>query len=227
MNYTLRDKGYFEVLRRVSEQLDKQDIDYALVGGAGVQARITDILCRFNRTDASNVIGLETLLRETKDLDITTRAEEIDFVRFFNELQASNPNIFVEPEGIRNRRIILKGGKKTQVYLNYQIEPQNLVGLDEIFYHECINTAENLILRNGNISSRVYVAVPEYLISSKITRNNPKDIWDIGALLKVMKQYPGYCKKFRPSKVKSILERVNKGEMYGRLEEIRKQILKQ
>ncbi|GAI22573.1 unnamed protein product, partial [marine sediment metagenome] len=126
-----------------------------------MQARITDILCRSNRTDASNVVGLETLLRETKDIDITTRAEQTDFVRFFNELQASNSNIFVEPEGIRSRRIILKGGKKTQVYLNYQTGPQDLAGLDEAFYHECINTAENLILRNGNISSRVYVAVPD------------------------------------------------------------------
>jgi hypothetical protein len=227
MNYTLIDKEYFEILQKVSEQLDRQKIDYALVGGAGVQARITNILCRVNKTDASNVIGLETLLRETKDLDITTKSEEKDFVRFFNELQASNPNILVQPEALRSRKIILKGDEKVCVYLNYQTGPQDLAGLDEIFYYECIETAEDLNLRNGNFRLIASVALPEYLITSKITRNDPKDIWDIGTLLRVMKQYPSYCRRFRPSKVKSMLERAGKEEMYGRLEEIRKQILKQ
>jgi hypothetical protein len=225
--YTLRSAEYFEVLRRVSEQLDKQNIAYALVGGGGIQARIADLLCRVNKTDIPNVPGLETLLRETKDLDITTEAEESDFIRFFNELDLSNPNISVKPRTIRSKRIILNEDDRPEVYINYQTGPQDLAGLDETFYHECIDTAEKLTLKRGNINYRVHVALPEYLITSKITRNDPKDIWDIGALLKLMKQYPGYCKKFRASRIKDMLQRAGKEEIYGRLEEIRKQILKQ
>ncbi|MHA1866261.1 MAG: hypothetical protein ACTSWZ_07130 [Candidatus Heimdallarchaeaceae archaeon] len=228
MNYTLKDRGYFEILKIVSEEFSRQKIRYALVGGAGVQARIADILSKAQETDVSNVQGLENLLRGTKDLDITSNASEEDFIKYFNEVQALNPAINISSGGVRSKKFSLKGrrGKElVAICLNYQTGPQDLSGLDESFYNECIQTSEILNLNYGNKEIGVSVAKPEYLVASKLTRSDTKDIWDIGALLRTIKQNPSVAREFNPDKVKELLERANRGEIYGRLDEIRKQIL--
>jgi hypothetical protein len=202
MNYTVRDRGYFDLLGKVSEEFERADMRYALVGGTGIQVRIADLLCRSQKVSIKEVPELETLLRKTKDF-------------------------IIRPEGIRSKRVIARGKEKTDVLLNYQTGPQDLAGLDESFYTECIETAEDLFLKYGGSEIMVSVARPEYLIASKLTRDDPKDIWDIGMLLKTIEQNRNHSRKFKPSKVRSLLERANRGEIYGRLEEIRKQILKQ
>jgi hypothetical protein len=227
MNYTVRDRGYFDLLGKVSEEFERADMRYALVGGTGIQVRIADLLCRSQKVSIKEVPELETLLRKTKDFDITTNSSEEAFVTFFNQIQAINPGIIIRPEGIRSKRVIARGKEKTDVLLNYQTGPQDLAGLDESFYTECIETAEDLFLKYGGSEIMVSVARPEYLIASKLTRDDPKDIWDIGMLLKTIEQNRNHSRKFKPSKVRSLLERANRGEIYGRLEEIRKQILKQ
>jgi len=228
MNYTLIDRGYFDTLKLLTEEFDRKGIKYALVGGAGIQARISNILCKAKKTDISNAIGLEHLLRQTRDFDITSNASEDVFVNYFNELQALHPSITVNHEGIRSKRIkFRRKDGEINVLINYQTGPQDLAGLDKYFYNECINNAENLNLRYGKNGLLVSVATPECLITSKLTRNDPKDIWDIGALMKTMKMYRQYSGKFRQSKVEEYLRRANKEEMIGRLAEIKKQILKE
>lgn len=228
MNYTLKDRGYFESLKVLAEEFDRQKIRYALVGGTGIQARISNILCRAQKTNMNNVIGLEHLLRETKDFDLTSNASENDFVNYFNELQALCPNVSIHTSGIRSKKMKLKRkDENTSMIINYQTGPQDLAGLNEYFYNECINTAERLNLEYGNTALSVYVATPECLITSKLTRNDPKDIWDIGALLKTMKMHKQYSGKLRQKRIEEYLARANKEEMVGRIAEIKKQILKE
>jgi len=230
-NYTLQKQGYFETLNRISQELDRQGIEYALVGGAGVQARIANALSLVRRTDISNIPELEHLLRDTKDFDITSWASKEDFVKFFNVLQASNhPRLTVTPYRSGSNIVTLSGNKRrekpTEIYMNYQTGPEDFKGLDSKFYEECIDSAQPLQLWNGNEKCEVNVAKPEFLVSSKLTRYDPKDIFDIGNLLRVIWKNRGYVERFDYSLVKEILERNKKGELYSRLEEIRDQILK-
>lgn len=227
MNYTLRDKEYFEALRILAEEFERQNIGYALVGGTGVQARIVDIVCRAQKVTIPDINGLEHLLRETKDFDITSNATEVEFTRFFNEFQALHSNISVETESIRSKKIRVRGKEEAIVFVNYQTGPQDLSGLDENFYSLCISTAEPLLLRYRGTKFPVYVATPECLVTSKLTRNDPKDIWDIATLLRTMRLYRRYAGKFRQEKVKEYLEKANRGEIIGRIEEIKKQIIKE
>jgi len=228
MNYTLKDRGYFETLKRITEELSRHNISYALVGGAAVQTRVADVLSRANKLSIPDIPELETLLRKTKDFDITTKPleENFSFVSFFNEFQALNPDLSIIEEGPKTKRINLSGKNPVSVILNYQAGPQDLYGLDSSFYFECIDTAEELDLRYNNSRSKVRVAKPEYIITSKLTRADSKDIWDISVLLKTIEQHRNYTPKFKPSLVKFLLERAGRGEIYGRLEEIQKQILK-
>jgi len=227
MNYTLRDRGYFDALKILAEEFDRQGVKYALVGGTGVQARISSILCKAQRTDIGNAMGIEHLLRETKDFDITSNSLEEVFVSYFNELQSLHPNVMINHEGIRSKRMKVRGKNEINVSINYQTGPQDLAGLDEYFYNECINTSEDLNLKYGNTNFLVSVATPECLITSKLTRNDPKDIWDIGALMKTMKMHKKYSGKLRQGRIEKYLKMANKEEIIGRFAEIKKQILKE
>jgi len=227
MHYTLKDRGYFDALKVFTDEFERQGAKYALVGGAGIQARVSDILCRALKTGISSTTGLEHLLRETKDFDITTNSPEAFFVTYFNEMQALHPHVSIQSESVRSKRMKLKGKEDTSVFFNYQTGPQDLSGLDEDFYNECIETAQPINLRYNGSNLCVFVATPECLITSKLTRNDPKDIWDIATLMRVMKAHKQHSGKLRDSKIKRYLERANKGEMFGRFQEIKKQILKE
>lgn len=227
MNYTLRNRGYYDVLKIIAEELESQGIEYALVGGAGVQARIADFFCKKQKTGISDAHGLEELLRETKDFDITSNASEADFIRYFNEIQALNPNVSVYHERARSKKIKFRGKEEVSVFLNYQTGVQDFIGLDEYFYAQCIETAEPIKLKYNGGGFFVKVATPECLVSSKLTRNDPKDIWDIGALMKSMKLCKPSSGKLRQGKIEMYLKRAKKEEIIGRLNEIKKQILKE
>ena len=221
------DREYYDTLKILTEEFDRKGIQYALVGGAGIQARIADFFCKNQKTDISNTIGLESLLRETKDFDITTNSPEEVFVNYFNELQAINPNVSVFPERLRSKRIKVSGKEEISVFLNYQTGPQDFAGLDEHFYLDCIETAQPINLKYSNEECSVFVATPECLIASKLTRNDPKDIWDIGAVMKGMKMCRPQSGKLRQGMIEKYLIRADKGEIIGRLNEIKKQIIKE
>jgi len=227
MNYTIKDKRYFEVLKKVTEEFERENIDYALVGGAGIQARLANILSKNGKIDMQNLVEIDSLLRKTQDFDVTSTSSEEDFVSFFNHLQAINPNLSVFHEALRSKRIHINGRKSTDVFLNYQTGPTDFAGLDDNFYNECINTADFLNLHSGNSPLGVYVAKPEYLIAPKLTRMDPKDIFDITILLKSMQKYGRYNQISLCNNVKALLDRAKKGEVFGRLEEIIGQNLKE
>ncbi len=228
IKYTLANRDYFDLLGSISEQLDRSEINYALVGGTGVQARIANIVFEAKKEDILTA-RLELLFRGTKDFDLAATSNEEQFIRFFNEFQALNPNATLGSQGKRKQRQITYRGSKTpmEVFLNYEVGPQDFTGLDDSFYYDCVNHAELLRLKNGNKSIRVYVARPEHLITSKLTRYDPKDILDIGNLLKVMQIYGQKAGKLDSHLIKTYLEKADKVELIGRLDEVRKQVLKE
>lgn len=228
-NYTLRNGDYFDLLGRVTEGLNEEGIEYALVGGTGVQARICDIIGRARRLPIRSTEELDLLLRPTSDYDITTKSDEAKFVRFFNTLQAKNtPHILVEPKGKRTARIIFNGTKKIAVTANYQTGPQDFMGLDDEFYEEVIQTADTLDLAYNSHRINVRVAQPEALVASKLTRSTVKDVVDIVSLLRAINTYGGESlDTFDEEKVRNTLERAGKGEMFGEFEKIRAQVFKE
>src|SRR3989344_2722699 len=95
-NYTLGDWGYFKLLQLVAEGFEFQEIDYALVGGGAVQARIVEAFNTYEKKTAPDVPDL--LLRKTKDLDITTNSSDAELVSFLNLLQFENKPLSIRPK---------------------------------------------------------------------------------------------------------------------------------
>lgn len=229
-NYTLRDWEYFELLKILVEGLDLSNIDYALVGGGATQAHIASILSKAHRTTIPKVPGLDLILRPTKDLDITSRASSEGFANYFANLQHINePHIEITPKQSRKVQISYKGRNRHEpvtINMNYQTGPQDFAGLDDHFYNECINSARKVDLSYRNEKVSVKVASPVCVITSKLTRSNSKDTFDISNLLNVIYYYGGGLKSFDFDKVREYLMHAGKPEIYGRLEEIRAQVIK-
>lgn len=221
-NYTMKDKAYFSLIGEVSEELFNHGINYALVGGAAVQARVASILSSAKQGGIGAVDELDPLIRETKDIDITSNADEGKFMYFFNEWQVKNPNIMLKSIGEKRKEIKFVTCPKTiDVILNYQTEPHDLKGLDENTFYECIETATPVELWYDNKRIETVVAQPEYIIASKLTRSEEKDIFDISALLKTTEKYGP---RIDFNKIKFILERASKSQKYQVLEDIIKGI---
>ncbi|MEK6889835.1 MAG: nucleotidyl transferase AbiEii/AbiGii toxin family protein [Nanoarchaeota archaeon] len=231
MNYTLQNRGYFDVLKMVADDFNQEGVNYALVGGTGIQSRISDISCRAQKTTIPGTNNLEHVLRPTNDLDITSDADEEFFTGFFNRIQALNhPNVVVLDERPRSKKIVMSiKGKKDPigVFVNYQTGPQDFSGLDTGFYSDCLETATDLILPYRGSKAQIRVATPECLVASKLTRSDPKDIFDISTLLRTMKTYRQFGGRLDENVVKAHLERAGKGYMVGRLAEIKAQITKE
>ena len=227
-NYTLRDWGYFKLLQMVAEGLESEDLKYALVGGGATQARIVDLFYRNDGLAVPNIPGVEFLLRKTKDLDITSHSDYADFVSLFNHLQAeSSQRLSVNPKGNKRAVLTYNGRKSSEpvvVSINYQTGAQDFSGLDNRFYNECIETAEDLEIVYNNEVARVRVATPESIVTSKLTRNSPKDIVDISNLLKVIKRYSG---TFDDALVREHLRRVGKENCFEMLDQIVDEVLRE
>ncbi|MEK6900119.1 MAG: hypothetical protein AABX05_03265 [Nanoarchaeota archaeon] len=228
-NYVLGDWGYFKLLQLVAEGLENRDIDYALVGGGAVQARIIDAFNRYEGITAPNVS--ELFLRRTKDFDITSRSSEGELVYFLNMLQVENEPLSIRPKQPRRVNLAYKGRQNiepTVVVLNYQLGTQDFSGLSEKFYNECLDTAEDLDLRYNNEVARVRVATPECIVASKLTRSSVKDIFDVSTLLKIMAQYKEKgMKPFNYDLVRRYLEESGKGHCYNNLDSIVTEVLKE
>mgnify|MGYP001591437539 CR=1 FL=1 len=169
-NYNLRDWGYFKLLQLLSEGLDFQEIDYALVGGGAVQARIAHAFNAYENMTAPEIP--EPMLRRTKDFDITTHSSEGELATFLNHLQLENEPLTIRPK--QPRRVVLtitgRNAAPASVVLNYQTGPRDFSGLSDSFYDECLRTAEDLYLEYNNEGLMVRVATPECIIASKLTR---------------------------------------------------------
>ncbi|MEK6940028.1 MAG: hypothetical protein AABX31_04840 [Nanoarchaeota archaeon] len=227
-NYTLSDWGYFKLLQLVAESLEFQEIDYALVGGGAVQARVIEAFNKYEKITAPDVP--ELLLRKTKDFDITTHSSEGDLVHFLNLLQLENQPLSVRPKQPRRVNLLYSGRSfaPVSVVLNYQIGPQDFSGLGEQFYEECLDTAEDIYLHYNNEEARVRVATPECIVASKLTRSSPKDIVDISGLLRVLARYEVKgAKPFNYGLVKQYLEEAGKGHCFQNLDEIMTEVLKE
>ncbi len=223
-NYNIKDKAYFSLIGEVSEELSNSNINYALVGGAAVQVRVASILSAAKQGDIGMVDDLDLLLRETKDIDITSNADDGKFMYFFNEWQVKNPNIMLKHLGEKRKEITFVTCPKTiDVILNYQTEPNDLKGLDENAFYECIDTATPVELWYDNKRIETVVALPEYIVASKLTRAEEKDKFDISVLLKTTEKYGP---RIDFNKIKFILERAGKNYKYQVLEDIISGILK-
>ena len=228
-NYNLRDWGYFKLLQLVAEGLEFPEIDYALVGGSAIQARIANA---FNVYGGITIPDIpEPMLRRTKDFDIATQSSEGELVRFLNLLQLENEPLSIRPKQPRRVSLVYSPGRgisSVSVILNYQTGPQDFSGLGDEFYGECLKTAEDISLHFNNEEARVRVATPECIIASKLTRSSHKDIVDISGLLRVLECYKEKgAKPFNYGLVKLYLKEAKKEHCFQNLDVIMTEILKE
>lgn len=228
-NYNMKDWGYFKLLQLIAEGLELQEINYALVGGSAVQARVANAFNTYENISIPDIH--EPMFRKTKDFDIATYSDEGEVVSFLNHLQLENDPLTIRPK--QSRRVNLTYSPKrdispVSIVLNYQIGPQDFAGLGSNFYDECLKTAEYLGLHYNNETAKVRVATPECIIASKLTRNSPKDIVDISGLLMVLAAYETKgARPFNYNLVKDYLREAGKENCFQNLEVIMAEVLKQ
>ena len=138
--YTIKDENYFTALKCLSEELKQNKISYAIVGAAGVQARIANILTEGGKTSLSKIPGLEYLIRGTGDIDIATNASHTQMVNMFNTIAISYPDLNVQSTATKSPIIL-------GININYETSPSDFKEPFKDFYYDIIKTAEALNLK--------------------------------------------------------------------------------
>ncbi len=190
------------------------EIPYAIVGGGAVQIYATFATIKDTGINSVNKLnGLSLVLRKTGDIDLSFDSSPASIIKILNIIMEQTHYTY----SFHNftKRFVLQDGPK-RLNLNYQLEPEDLKGISS-YYKHIIKTAIPIDLPYKNKEIYIKIAKPEYLITSKLTRANPKDQADIALLLKSMEivDYP-----FDSEEVRSILKSVNKGDQYHILSEL-------
>lgn len=221
-DYTIKDTLFQEILESFSEELEREGIQYALVGGAATQARIANLLTKNGVMAINDAPGLEYLIRKTGDFDVAMDISEHNLVAFFNNYSAINAGRFSINQ-ITNDNKSLRIAKGSR-YMNLNLEacPEDFKGLPNSYY-DIINTSEPVGLRRGNSNIIVNVAKPEYIVASKLTRLEEKDKLDVYNLINCMYQNK---KKFNFEEVKNVLKENNKEKYLDYLKEVHFEIVK-
>jgi len=212
--YTFLDREFYDAAGILHFTLKEQDVRYALVGGAGVQARIASALTADGTKPLKDVKGLPLLLRPTSDLDIATL--NADQVKMLRAGQSINDRLKF---GFDARERHLKfgvRGNKGPLFVKYELGPEDFKGLPSS-YNSIVESAEPVTLRYHKTPIEINVARPEHLVASKLTRGDHKDTIDIANLLKVLHSTE---KKFDAQEVRAILKDNDKGECFRNLEKI-------
>ena len=216
--YTILDDPFYETLVSFTEELDRQNINYALVGGAGIQTKIASILSKNGKMSINDAHGLELVVRKTGDLDIALDlADETklsEFSSIYNSLYQGNKSL----QQITNKAY------RTRKNININLETcaDDFKGLPNS-YKDIIETSEAVTLRKGNGEATVYVAKPEYLVASKLTRLEEKDRIDIYNLMNIMHQNKI---NFSSEEVKNILKANGKENCIDYLKQVHFEIVK-
>ncbi len=217
MTYTYLNRPYFNVASALHDAMEEQDIQYAIVGGSGVQATIVDAVAMHGlNTIKEHKLELQNLLRPTKDIDIGTLGGS-------NEKMFSAGREIAEACGagynpmLDSRALKFEFAGQEPVYVQYEMSKEDFKGLPEI-YDSVVNEAKTLSLcYNGKRAIDLKVAKPEHLIASKLTRGADKDKIDISHLLTV-------CKNsnipIQLEDIRAILKGSNKGDLFKNLERI-------
>jgi hypothetical protein len=196
-NYKLTNEEYFWALKSVSAELNKNSINYVLVGGLATQLQIAKMLGQGKNLKDSD---LASLLRSTDDFDIAlegTNEKEImdSIIDKYKDLSEDTDDAIyemdVERAGAKRPIISVDSTNvdfKQRIMMNFSYDEKDLKKLDPKVYKQVLDSAEEIDLDyDQNLHLSVRVARPEYLIAAKLTRYNDRDKYDIKMLLKAAK----------------------------------------
>lgn len=173
--FNLLDQPYWDALADVSEGLRTQGIDYAVVGGAAAQIWIAVLQTRRGLDSVTDAPDLQFLLRETRDIDLSTRAPSGDLLAALNRVAAtSRPPVDV----LSVRALRMRG-----VFVNLTLEPSDVSGFQDK-YDKILERAVEVRLRRQNQVLHLRVESLEDLFGTKLTRksNQAKDLLDLDRL---------------------------------------------
>ncbi|MDP3989832.1 MAG: hypothetical protein Q8Q01_01355 [archaeon] len=181
--YTILNRFYFDALKVLTDELNFNYVPNMVVGGTAYQLKMAELIAGKGGNLNSVSAGLEAFLRQTGDIDLQLRAEEMDMIRIFNGMAASTSSLGIQ--NLPNRALhVTKGGNIVQV--SYNTKPSDFRGMTE-FYDHMIDTADEVVLKRGNTELRAHIPHLDYLLASKMIRMKEKDKVDISNLLNVCK----------------------------------------
>lgn len=183
--YTIKDDFVWRTLSSFKDEVERQRIPYSLVGGVAVQARIADLLSEDGRWDIYGVPNLDSLIRPTGDFDFALDVSKNDNVS--NDNLSYLFNIFISnANNFSAKQISSKSMRINQndqsIILNCETCPEDFKGLPK-FYQDIIDSSENISLRKNNSHLDIVVPKIEYMLASKATRAEEKDIFDMYNLI--------------------------------------------
>ncbi len=187
-SYNILDRTYFNVLNMVCAKLQRQRIEYAVVGGAAAQILIADAV-------GWRSSSLEGRLRKTRDIDLSLKVDSnFNPLSFFNSLDAEeNRPGYASINGVK---------------INYTTEPKQFKGL-ESFFNSFIEgaievqhpTSKDVVFRTEK---------PEDLIITKLTRKGKAKAKDSFDIISLLKAYDAANKKIDDEGIKSMLKQLGR-----------------
>jgi hypothetical protein len=173
--FTLLDQPYYNAARLVSELLTVKGMPACLVGGGAVQAWIASLRTGDGARRLSDAPLLVTTLRQTRDLDFATRADEATMLALLNEL-ASTLGAGTHVLGPRAVRL-------GPVAVSFTLGPEDLSGMSARYDAFLVSRAPLHLRRSAELDELPTIGLEE-LVATTLTRrgDKAKDLVDLGNL---------------------------------------------
>jgi len=184
----------FNLLSEINDFSNNENIPYAIVGGLGIQAQLTDLLTNpeyvgvtFDSIRSIKERLPTSIYRNTEDIDVVFLTEDSDTVlsskleRHLRETYSQN--IRSEPKFLvtenRNKKIRIQIASTAEKYRGFS---------DDLFRYQ-VDTADTLKLpydhRGSRRSTELVVPKKEVLILPKLSRVSDTDLVDLNELIRL------------------------------------------
>lgn len=174
--FTLLDDVYYDALCTIVAALQEAKLPFCLVGGGANQAWVASLRTSGGERRIADEPILDAALRQTKDLDFSTRTDPATMVAILNRI-VSTMGRGAHALGPRTLRL-------GPVAVAFTIGPDDLSGMVDL-YDRFLSSRTVLRLRRGNSPDEIPAIGLEELLVTKLTRrgDKAKDMVDVVALL--------------------------------------------
>jgi hypothetical protein len=216
--YSLLDKDFYVGLKLVNEKFQEAGIrDLMLIGGTATQAHILGLMSDGGQKPIEvlvnkNEVSPRDRIRQTDDYDLSCLCDDprkvLQAIRSLDkhEVEYDRDNVFrTDVLRVGEKRPIVKVvsfGGEAIVRMNLLSAPQDLERLDQAWFSYFVQNPSVTNLNYDGIPLQMRVTKPEHLVSAKLARYAPKDMFDIHSLIDTMEEKGA---KFNYAEVKKIL----------------------
>jgi hypothetical protein len=210
--YTIQDDIFLDTLQLIAEHF--QQIPHALVGSGATQIYAAFAALKSTRgKSVKDFPGFALSLRKIGGLEVLFDDHAAELDAKFQQFTAQTGAAYSYQHFTKR---FVSQQEQRRFNLNYCLAPEDLPEISA-YYDDIVHTALTVDIPGPNRVLQLKIGCPEYLIVAGLLRAKPRDLLDMGLLLRAVdaEKYP-----FDAEEVRSILESVNKEERYDILAEL-------